>query len=314
MSLDQQLFLQQVLNGLTIGSYLALIALGYTMVYGIIELINFAHGDLFALGFFVSLAIFNFLGMEAPLHGLGLIAVLPGIFFVTMMVTGGANVVIDRIAYKPLRNAPRLAPLLTAVGMSFALEALFAIWQGPSQINYPRFFPQINVFREWLKIDTFIFFTTKDIFLFGVTIPLVMALNLFVSRSRLGKAMRAAAQDREAAAMVGIDVDRVIVTTFFIGGALAGAAGVVWGLYINSGRFLMGFEAGLMAFTAAVVGGIGNIRGAVLGGFIIGMIKAMSDQYIGGQWSRVVIFSVLILLLVFRPSGILGSTQSIEKV
>lgn len=315
LTLDQQLFIQQVINGLTIGAYLALIALGYTMVYGIIELINFAHGDLFALGFFVSLTIFNLLSMEAPLHGAGLILVLPLVFVATMLITGSVNVVIDRVAYKPLRNAPRLAPLITAVGVSFALEAAFALWQGPSQINYPRYFPQINVLRDWLHWeDTFIFFTTKDIFLFAVTIPLMLALTLFIARTRLGKAMRATAQDREASAIVGIDVDRVIVTTFFIGGALAGAAGTVWGLYINSGRFLMGFEAGLMAFTSAVFGGIGNIRGAVVGGFAIGMVKAMSDQYIGGQWSRVVIFSVLILLLVFRPSGILGSTQAIEKV
>ena len=314
LTLDQELFLQQVLNGLTIGAYLAVIALGYTMVYGIIELINFAHGDLFALGFFISLTIFNFLGMEAPLAGFNLVVILPLVFVATMFLTGSLNVVIERIAYKPLREAPRLAPLLTAVGMSFALEAGIALWQGPSQINYPRFFPQINVLREWLDMDTFILFTTRDIFLLGVTIPLMVGLTLFVSRTRLGKAMRAAAQDREASAMVGIDVDRVIVTTFFIGGALAGAAGMVFGLYIGSGRFLMGFEYGLMAFTAAVLGGIGNIRGAVMGGFIIGMIKAMSDQYVSGQWTRVVIFSVLILLLVFRPSGILGSTQSIQKV
>jgi len=314
MTLEQELFIQQVLNGLTIGSYLALIALGYTMVYGIIELINFAHGDLFAFGFFISLTIFKFFDVAAPLKGASLFLVLPPIFLVTMFMAGSLNVAIDRIAYKPLRDAPRLAPLITAVGVSFALEALFAIWQGPSQINYPRYFPQTNVLKEWFGLDTFIFFTTKDIFLFAVTIPLMIGLTLFVARTRLGKAMRAAAQDREAAAMVGIDVDRVILTTFFIGGALAGAAGMVWGLYINSGRFLMGFEAGLMAFTAAVLGGIGNIRGAVLGGFIIGMIKAMSDQYIGGEWSRVVIFSVLIMLLVFRPSGILGSTQSIEKI
>jgi branched-chain amino acid transport system permease protein len=162
--------------------------------------------------------------------------------------------------------------------------------------------------------DTFIQFSTKDIFLFGVTIPLMVGLTLFVDRTRLGKAMRACAQDKEAAAMVGINVDRVIATTFFIGGALAGAAGTVWGLYINTGRFLMGFEAGLLAFTAAVLGGIGNIRGAVMGGFILGMVKALSDLYIGGEWTRIVIFGALILLLVFRPSGILGSTQSIEKV
>jgi branched-chain amino acid transport system permease protein len=314
MSIELEILVQQVLIGLTVGSYLALIALGYTMVYGIIELINFAHGDLFAFGFFISLSIFTVLSPPRPLDAGGLLITLPLIFAITMLLTGGLNVAIDRIAYRPLRNAPRLAPLLTAVGVSFVLEALFAIWQGPTQITYPRYFPDINILREVFGIDTFILFTTKDLFLFAVTIPLVIGLTLFVDRTRIGKAMRACAQDREAAAMMGINVNRIIALTFFIGGALAGAAGVVWGLYINSGRFLMGFEAGLMAFTAAVLGGIGNIRGAVLGAFVIGMIKALSDGYIGGEWTRVLIFGLLILMLVFRPSGILGSTQTIEKV
>lgn len=314
MSIELEFFVQQIVIGLTIGGYLALIALGYTMVYGIIELINFAHGDLFAFGFFISLTIFQVLNPPRPLDAFGLVVILPVIFLITMLLTGGLNVVIDRIAYRPLRNAPRLAPLLTAVGVSFALEASFAIWKGPTQITYPRYFPEINLLRDVLGIDTIILFTTKDIFLFAVTIPLVIGLTLFIDRTRIGKAMRACAQDREAAAMMGINVNRIIATTFFIGGALAGAAGLVWGLYINSGRFLMGFEAGLMAFTSAVLGGIGNIRGAVVGAFIIGMLKSMSDGYIGGQWTRIVIFGILILLLVFRPSGILGSTQSIEKV
>ncbi len=314
MSLELEFFIQQLIIGLTIGGYLALIALGYTMVYGIIELINFAHGDLFAFGFFISLSIFQIINPARPLDVFGLVVVLPAIFLITMLLTGGLNVVIDRIAYRPLRNAPRLAPLLTAVGVSFALEASFAVWKGPTQITFPRYFPEINILRDVLGIDTIILFTTKDVFLFAVTIPLVIGLTLFIDRTRIGKAMRACAQDREAAAMMGINVNRIIAITFFVGGALAGAAGLVWGLYINSGRFLMGFEAGLMAFTSAVLGGIGNIRGAVVGAFIIGMLKSMSDGYIGGQWTRIVIFGILILLLVFRPSGILGSTQSIEKV
>jgi branched-chain amino acid transport system permease protein len=314
MSIDLQIFIQQVLIGLTIGGYLALIALGYTMVYGIIELINFAHGDLFAFGFFISLTLFQIINPPKPLDAFGLIVILPLIFFVTMLLTGGLNMLIDRVAYRPLRNAPRLAPLLTAVGVSFMLEAIFAIWQGATQIPYPNYFPKVDILREVLHIDSFIIFTTKDIFLFAVTIPLVIGLTLFIDRTKIGKAMRACAQDREAAAMMGINVNRIIATTFFVGGALAGGAGLVWGLYINSGRFLMGFEAGLMAFTSAVLGGIGNIRGAVVGAFTIGMIKSMSDGYISSEWSRVIIFAILILLLVFRPSGILGSTQTIEKV
>lgn len=309
-----EVFLRQIIIGLTIGSYLALIALGYTMVYGIIELINFAHGDLFAFGFLISLTIFRVLQPPEPMDIGWLVIGLPAVIFITMMITGGLNVTIERIAYKPLRRAPRLAPLITAVGISFALEALFAYIWGPQQIAYPRFFPNINITREWLGLDSAVRFTTKDLALLGVTIPLMIGLTLFVDRTRLGKAMRACAQDKEAAAMVGINVDRIIAITFFVGGALAGAAGVIWGLYINSGRFLMGFEAGLIAFTSAVLGGIGNIRGAVLGAFMIGMIQAMSDQYIGGEWTRIVIFSLLILMLVFRPSGLLGSTQSVEKV
>ena len=314
MSLELEAFIQQVLIGLTIGSYLALIALGYTMVYGIIELINFAHGDLFAFGFFISLTIFGMIRPPTPLDAFGLLVILPLVFIATMVLTGGLNVLIDRVAYRPLRNAPRLAPLLTAVGVSFTLEALYAIWKGPTQVNYPQYFPNINILRDVFGLDTFVFFTTKDVFLFAVTIPLVIGLIFFVDRTRIGKAMRACAQDREAAAMMGINVNRIIAVTFFVGGALAGAAGLVWGLYINSGRFLMGFEAGLMAFTAAVLGGIGNIGGAVLGAFTIGMLRSMSDGYIGGEWTRVVIFGILILLLVFRPSGILGSTQAVEKV
>lgn len=314
MSNELQFFINQIIIGLTIGGYLALIALGYTMVYGIVELINFAHGDLFAFGFFISLTIFGVIGPPKPLDTFGLLVILPIVFVITMLLTGGLNVLIDRVAYRPLRNAPRLAPLLTAVGVSFALEAFYALWQGPTQIPYPNYFPNINILRNVFNLDTRILFTTKDLFLFGVTIPLVIALTLFIDRTKTGKAMRACAQDREAAAMMGINVNRIIATTFFIGGALAGAAGLVWGLYINSGRFLMGFEAGLMAFTSAVLGGIGNIRGAVLGAFVLGMLKSMSDGYIGGEWTRIVIFGVLILLLVFRPSGILGSSQSIEKI
>ncbi len=314
MSLEVEIFIQQVIIGLTIGGYLALIALGYTMVYGIIELINFAHGDLFAFGFFISLTMFTMINPPRPLDTVGLLVILPIIFILTMLLTGGLNVFIDRVAYKPLRKAPRLAPLLTAVGVSFILEALFAIWQGPTQITYPQYFPTVNILRDVFGIDTFILFTSKDVFLFAVTIPLMIGLTLFIDRTKTGKAMRACAQDREAAAMMGINVNRIIAMTFFVGGALAGAAGLVWGLYINTGRFLMGFEAGLMAFTSAVLGGIGNIRGAVLGAFIIGMLKSMSDGYIGGEWTRIVIFGILILMLVLRPSGILGSGQSIEKV
>lgn len=305
-------FLRQLIIGLSIGSYLGLIALGYTMVYGIIELINFAHGDLFTFGFFVSLTLMQFLGAPTPLgtFAWSVFAIIP-IMLIVMFLTGGLNVAIERIAYRPLRNAPRLAPLITAVGISFALESLFAYVFGATNVNFPRYIPNENFLADFSRI---VRFTTKDLLLLGVTVPLMVGLTIFVDRTRLGKAMRAAAQDREAAAMMGINVNRIISITFFIGGALAGAAGMIYGLYLGNGRFLMGFEFGLFSFTAAVLGGVGNIRGAVLGAFIIGMVQAMSDLYIGAEWSRVIIFGLLIVMLVFRPSGILGSTQSVEKV
>jgi branched-chain amino acid transport system permease protein len=305
--------IQQMLNGLTIGAYLALIALGYTMVYGIIELINFAHGDLFTFGFLISLTLFRFFGATGTLVGWELVWMFTLILLITMLLTGVLNVLIDRIAYKPLRRAPRLAPLITAVGMSFALENIFANWYGPSQINYPDFFPRINVVTEWFASDSPILFTTQDLLLIGVTIPLMVGLRLFIQRTKLGKAMRASAQNANAASIMGIDVERVIMTTFFIGGSLAGAAGMIFGNFLHTGRYLMGFDAGLFAFTAAVFGGIGNIVGAMLGGFIIGFIKAFSDQYLAAQWTRAVIFALLILVLVFRPQGLLGQGES-DKV
>ena len=309
MSLTEVL-LQQALNGLTIGAYLALIALGYTMVYGIIELINFAHGDLFTFGFLISLTLFRLYGAEGTLYGFELIWMFGVVLALTMLLTGILNVAIDRVAYRPLRKAPRLAPLITAVGMSFALQNIFANWYGPSQINYPDFFPRVDILREWFGMDTNILFTTQDLLLIGVTIPLMIGLRLFVQRTKLGKAMRATAQNANAAAIMGIDVERVIMITFFIGGAMAGAAGMIFGNFLHTGRYLMGFDAGLFAFTAAVFGGIGNITGALLGGFIIGFIKAFSDQYLAAQWTRAVIFGILILVLVFRPQGLLAQGEA----
>jgi len=301
-----EVFLQQTLNGLTIGSYLALIALGYTMVYGIIELINFAHGDVFTFGFLISLTLLQLLGKAKPLAGGELVWVLLLVIPATMLCTGLMNLAIDRVAYKPLRRAPRLAPLITAVGMSFLLENLAANWKGPSQIRYPEVFPAINILRDVFHKDTLMLFTTKDIFLVGVTIPLMIALVLLIRRTKIGRSMRAVAQDRDAAAAMGVDIERVIMSTFFIGGALAVAAGSVVGIYLNSGRYLMGFDAGLKAFTAAVLGGIGNVTGAMLGGYVIGFLSAFSDQYLSSEWTRATVFAILILVLVFRPTGLLG--------
>jgi len=258
------------------------------------------------MGFLISLTFLGLLGVSGPLGGWQLWVVIFGVMLLTMLCTGVINMTIDRIAYRPLRHAPRLAPLITAVGASFVLENLAMIWKGPSQIRYPDIFPVINIAHDLLGIKTTVLFTTKDVFLVAVTVPLMIVLNLFIQRTRIGKAMRATAQDREAAALMGINVENVIRTTFFVGGALAGAAGMVVGIYLNTGRYLMGFDAGLLAFTSAVLGGIGNIAGAVLGGYVIGFLNAFSDQYLSSEWTRALVFTTLILVLVFKPSGLLG--------
>src|SRR5262249_26647857 len=257
-----ELVIQQSINGLTRGAIFALIALGYTMVYGIIELINFAHGDIFMLGLMVSLTLFTDLGLAHTLQRWELVTFLPLILLVTMLVTGFLNMLVDRIAYRPLRRAPRLVPLISAIGVSFMLENLTLVWKGPYVLSYPDMFPNIDIVQDVLHLDSLVYFTTKDLLVIVITIPLIIGLHLFVTRTYWGKAMRAAAEDRETAEAMGIDVERIIMLTFFIGGALAGAAGVVQGMYYNIGQWWMGYQAGLRAFTAAVLGGIGNMPGA----------------------------------------------------
>jgi branched-chain amino acid transport system permease protein len=301
-----ELAIQQTINGLTRGSIFALIALGYTMVYGIIELINFAHGDIFMLGLMISLTLLIDLGLTQTLHGWELAIYLPLILVGTMLATGLINVAVDRIAYRPLRRAPKLAPLISAIGVSFMLENLVLIWKGPYVLSYPDTVQSIDIVQDVLHLDSNVYFTTKDLVVIGITIPLIIGLRLFINRTYWGKAMRAAAQDRETAEAMGIDVERIIMLTFFVGGMLAGAGGVVQGLYYNIGQWWMGYQAGLRAFTAAVLGGIGNITGAALGGFLIGMLSAWSDQLISARWTNAVVFAILILVLVFRPHGLLG--------
>jgi branched-chain amino acid transport system permease protein len=308
-----EVLVQQTINGLTRGAVFALIAMGYTMVYGIIELINFAHGDVFMLGLFISLAWFTVLGVSGALTGWQLLTLLPLVFILTMLTTAALNVAIDRVAYRPLRRAPRLAPLITAIGVSFMLENVALLWKGPAPIAYPDVFPSVDILREWFGIDSAIFVTTKDVLVIAATIPLMVALHYFVTRTRWGKAMRATAQDRETAQAMGIDVERTILVTFFVGGALAGAAGLIQGMYYNIGMWWMGYQAGLRAFTAAVLGGIGNMPGALLGGLFIGFFSAWSDQYISARWTNAIVFSILILVLVFRPQGLMGA-RPVDKV
>ncbi len=296
-------FLQTLVFGLTDGSLYALIALGYTMVYGIIELINFAHGDVFTLGGFIGIALFGLIGIT-PGHtgnfGLLLVPIVLGVLIASMALTGLVNVTIERVAYRPLRHQPRLAPLITAVGMSFILEGAMFIWKGPNYVQSPSLLPTYQLTILGAQVDT------RELFVIATAVVLMIVLSSFVEFTRLGKAMRATAQDRDAALLMGIDIDRTISTTFLIGAALAAAGGMMFGFYLNNIRFDSGFNNGLAAFTAAVFGGIGNIQGAALGALIIGLVRAFNDGYGQSTWSDVMIFGILIFTLTFRPTGLLG--------
>lgn len=308
-----EIVLQVFVFGVANGAVLALIALGYTLVYGIIELINFAHGDVFMMGAMLALTAVGVLGLTAATPGLMLALGLLVALLASMAFCAALNVAIERFAYRPLRHAPRLAPLISAIGVSFMLVNIGLFWKGPSPVLFPHLLPSVDLVKTTLALPINVSFTTKDLFVILVTAPLMIALNLFLTRTKLGKAMRATAQDREAALMMGIDVNRTIALAFLIGGALAGAGGFVAGLYNNQVHFFMGFRAGLMAFTAAVLGGIGNVAGAVLGGFLIGIISSYSDFYLDPRWTQVVVFGILIVLMIFRPAGLLGESTA-EKI
>jgi len=295
-------FAQIMVFGIALGAIYALVALGYTMVYGIIELINFAHGDVFTLGAFISLPLLSVFGLvEDQSKGLALILGLIPVFLITMVLCAAVNVTIERVAYRPLRNAPRLAPLITAIGMSSILEGAMFLWRGPFNIHYPDLLP-----TNQIPIGGGVTVAAKAVIIVAMAIVLVLALTVFINGSKLGKAMRATAQDRDAAQLMGIDINRTIAATFFIGASLAGAGGIIYALYFGSVNAFLGFTAGLVAFTAAVFGGIGNIPGAALGGLAIGIIYQLSDGYFDTAWTQVLIFAILILVLVFRPSGLLG--------
>lgn len=326
---DWNFFIQQVINGLTIGSLFALIALGYTMVYGIVELINFAHGDLFMLGSFLALTVVGWCGLAAP-EGLaaasvvGIVLVILGCFLVVPVFCAGLNLAVDRVVYKPLRTAPKLAPLVSAIGVSMVFMNVGLFWGGAQDVNFPDLIAILapapggdgssaTAVRNLLGSDAPLRFTAKDALVIGTTVPLMLALSIFVGYSRLGKAMRATAQNPVAAKLMGIDTDRVIGVTFLIGGGLAGFGSVIYALYVNTVSYQMGFQNGLYAFTAAVLGGIGNISGAVLGGLVIGLVRTLGSAYVGETWTSALVFAVLIVILVFRPSGLLGS-RTPEKV
>ncbi|MFL5680617.1 MAG: branched-chain amino acid ABC transporter permease [Chloroflexota bacterium] len=298
--------IQTIIIGLANGLQYALVALGYTLVYGIIELINFAHGDLFMLGSMIALGLFFLLGVTSatPVAVAALLILL--VIALTMLSTATLNWTIERVAYRPLRNAPKLAPLISAIGMSFVLQNVGLLAAGPANKGFENVVPNSNILTGFLGFQTDIEFTYKQLFVGVVTIPLLIALSWFVNRTRQGKAMRATAQDPDTAGLMGIDVNRTISLTFIIGGALAGAAGVVQILYNNATVWNLGFRFGLISFTSAVLGGIGNLNGAVVGAIILGLINAFSDRYLSANWTNAIVFAVLITILVFRPTGLLG--------
>ena len=295
---------RQFINALTIGAIYALVALGYTMVYGIIELINFAHGDVFMVGGFVSLFVLtNVLGQEGSATSLEQIVFELAVTFTLVMIAVGLlGVLIERFAYRPLRNAPRLAPLITAIGISFILQNIIQIIYGPSPINTPQVIPPSA------RVDIFgVSIGWINIFVIVIAVVLMIGLQLFVSRTKTGRAMRSTASDREAAALMGVDINRTIAITFLLGSALAGAAGVVQGLYFGNIQFTLGFQAGLKAFTAAVLGGIGNLFGAAIGGFFIGFVEVTCAHFGYLAWAQAAVFGILIVTLVFRPAGLFGT-------
>jgi branched-chain amino acid transport system permease protein len=291
---------QIVWDGLFVGSFYALVALGYSMVYGIIKLLNFAHGDIYMIGAFAAFAILSGItGVPATFS----LAVLLAVLILTMALTGALGVVIERIAYRPLRGGPRLTVLITAVGVSFVLEYAVSLMTDAS----PRVFPaQFQLLGRTMHIAG-ARVTVPQLVLVAVAAALMFLLQRYVMHSREGRAMRAVALDPQATKLMGVNVDAVISKTFFIGSALAGAAGVMAGAYYGKIDFLMGFIIGLKAFTAAVIGGIGSLYGAMLGGLVLGLLESASTAWLGGEWRDVVAFAVLIAFLSFKPTGILGA-------
>jgi branched-chain amino acid transport system permease protein len=296
-------FVQYLVNGLTIGAFLSLVALGYTMVYGIIRLINFAHGDIFMVGAFLGWTV---LVPALSAHVPVLLAVLAAVL-VSMLLTGGLGVLIEVVAYRPLLNAPRLSILISALGVSLALENGAQLLFGAGYDAYPHVLPGTSFSLGGATV------TWVQVGMILISLLLMLALYGFVQRTTVGTAMRALAMDQDAARLMGIDVERVIMLTFFLGSLLAAAGGVMEGLYYTEINFFMGFLVGLRAFTAAVLGGIGNIPGAMVAGLLIGLLESFSAGYLSSRWTDVFVFAVLILVLVVKPTGLFGE-RVVEKM
>jgi branched-chain amino acid transport system permease protein len=299
----QDLLLQQIINGLSLGAMYSLLALGFTMVYGIIELINFAHFNVFMVGSFFGLWVLEatgLIGQRSTLAGLPLIGVLLLAFICTMLLSGLLGILIERAALRSVRQLRGTAPMILTIGISYILYNVILLTVGADTHNFPNPIPVI----KW-QIGGAVL-QLREVLVWSVSLALMVGLHFFVRHTRIGKAMQATAQDQEAARMMGVEVDRVVILAFFIGSALAGAAGLIFGLYYNFTSYVIGYSAGLRAFTAAVLGGIGNIAGAMIGGLVIGLIESLGGQFIAVRWTDVIIFSILILVLVFRPTGLMG--------
>jgi len=320
VAFNAELFIQLLVNGITLGSLYGLIALGYSMVYGILKLLNFAHGDVYMIGAFVGYGVLSLLG--GPLSpNIALAPLIVLMFLAAMLVSGLLGVVIERFAYRPLRDAPRIAPLISALGVSFFLQNSALLVFGSQFRSYdsfvlgsknPEFF-EPGPLTDPVFVVKNVNVQLIQVIVLATTAGLMVALTVLVAKTHLGKAMRATSYDREAAAMMGIDTDRVIASTFFIGSLLAGAAGVMFGLLFSQVFHFMGFLAGLKGFTAAVVGGIGSIPGAMLGGLLIGLAEAYTVGYLTSSFRDVIVFSILILFLLIRPNGIMGRPD-VKKV
>ncbi len=300
------MFLQQLINGLTLGAVYALIALGYTMVYGILELINFAHGEIYMLGAYVSIISLSFLTVTG-FTSKSLILSLLIVAIISAVYSAAYGLTMERVAYRPLRHAPRLSPLISAIGVSIFLQNYVMLTQGSADKIFPHIlsnggFSMGNATISYLQ--TFIIITS---------VFLMITLHAFIKKTRFGKAMRATAQDKKMASLVGIDIDNVIITTFIIGSVLAAVAGIMVAMYYGLINFYMGYVAGIKAFTAAVLGGIGNIQGAVLGGFLLGIMESLGAAYVSSEYKDAFAFIILILILTFKPTGLLGESVP-EKV
>ncbi len=311
--MNWNLFVTELVAGITHGSVYALIALGFSMVYGILKLLNFAHGDIYMIGSFIGYGLITVFGGATHLH-INVVLLLTLMFLCAMLGGGLVGVMVERFAYRRLRNAPRIAPLITALGVSFFLENGAQLVLGAQFQSYDSFsWSNTPIASRHFTLPAHANVSYAQVIVVVGAIVLMIVLTLFVQRTQTGKAMRATAFDREAAAMMGIDVDRVIVVAFFIGSALAGAAGVFNGLAYQQVWPYMGFQAGLFAFTAAVVGGIGNLPGAVLGGLLIGLAESFATGYLSSTFQQAIVFALLIAVMLVRPSGLLGRA-AVQKV